>query len=247
MDFPVDFVLLRYGEGVIEYADTDIFAEDYVRKVYGHPGKYAVMQRKDLGDYRTTRRLRSFELVAYAAPKDDEGLSSTPPGSLIDDKIEEFEKKRAAGWPERKPKDPVVPMPPSPPSPSFGDGWRIVRKDGSQELKVVDSTGASVLDGFSFDDLKNAKQHFSGSPQVVKKDLNDQSFIKFVVVFLGGLLVGALGTFVVMNQKHQQELASLHGKLDAMQQQFQQRMASPKGDFNSWLLSEYNKGGEGPV
>jgi len=244
---PVDFVLIHQGEGVIERSTEDVFTEEYVHKIFHTPGKYKVMERKDHGDYKTSKKVRDIELRMYSAEDDKSS-------NVIEAKIKDFEAKRESNWAgaEAKKQEPVASAS-SAASPSSSKpiptDMRIIRKAGSDELMVVDGDDKEVYSGFTFDDLKRAKQGFTGEDKVVKKDLNNQSFIKYVLVFLAGAVMGALGTFAILNQKHQKEIAAVYSKLDAMQQQIQQQQmqaAPKKKDFHSLLLGEYNNGVGGP-
>jgi len=244
---PVDFVLIHQGEGVIERSSEDVFTEEYVRKIFHTPGKYKVMERKDHGDYKTSKKVRDFELRMYSA-EPDKG------SNVIEAKIKDFEAKRESNWAgaEEKKQQPVISASSAAPAAEkpIPTDMRIIRKAGSDELMVVDGDDKEVYSGFTFDDLKRAKQGFSGEDKIVKKDLNNQSFIKYVLVFLAGAVIGALGTFAILNQKHQKEIAAVYAKLDTLQQQIQQQQqqssAPKKKDFNSWLVGEYNGGVGGP-
>jgi hypothetical protein len=166
-----------------------------------------------------------LEFKEFRAPEPDD----TPNDKELAEKLKKFDELHNA-----PPKAPDIKK----------DEYRIVRKSGSNQLKIVDGTNQTVFDNFTLEQLKSAKEAFSATDPLKKKDLNDQRFIQFVLVFLGGLLIGAFSTYVILQQKHAKEMASVHMKLDALTAQLAERQ---KRSINDVLLEEYNKVAGGPV
>lgn len=251
-----DYLLIRQGDGVIETAEDDIFSDKYIERTCHKAGLYKVMLQKDWGDYKTTKRMRVFELREYAAESNnDENPKS------IKEKIKEFdamrkedEKKamKAPGEEVALPEEPVVPDIPVVKSGVIAtkpkDDYRIVRIPGGNSLKVIDAAGNEVLSDFTFDQLQMAKEQFSSGDgkSLTKSDLNNQQFIQFVLVFLGGIMLGAVGTFIVLKQQHAKEMNDLHKAMDAMNQKIQQMSAPKFRSVNDFMISEYNRAAGGP-
>jgi len=229
--FKTDFVLMRMGEGVVETADEDIFTDDYVIKLKS-AGTYKIMTRKDYGTYRTTNKMRSITVREYAAPKDEDDLLTEESANTIAQKLEDFENSRSEGGGEEKPTA----------------DYQILRGDGDK-LRVVDNTGNVLLEDFNLEQLRSAKEAFSGEKKLMEGDLKNQGFIKYVLVFLGGMATGAFVAYMFLKQKHAEELSQVNSQLNQLINQMQEMSAPKKKTYNSpeeYMLVEYNKNAEGP-
>jgi len=230
------FILIRQGEGVIEGAEEDIFDEKYVKTLYDTPGIYKVFERKDCGDYNTSKRLRVFEFKAYAAEDKKDKKGKKEPLDTFDASSKKAEVKITE----------VVVPPLAPKSALPPAEFSIVRKAGSPTLRIIDDKGNIVHDNFTLEQLKAAKEAYAGETGVRKKDLKDQQFIQYVVVFLGGLAIGALVTYFTMEQKHSKEISALHAQLNAIQSQVKEMNAPRRVTPQQYFVGEFNKASGGP-
>ena len=220
-----EFVLIHSMDGILEVSDEDIFDEKYVVHNHKGGGIYKVMHRRDWGDYRTSRKVRTIEIRAYAA-EDEE-----PQSEVIKEKLKEFDEKKSDSVGVEKKEE----------------GYRLVRKKDGDTLQILAADGNVVLDDFTFEQLRDAKTAYDGSEEVTRKDLHNQDFLKFVAVFLGGLVLGALGVYLFMQRKHNEELAGLNMQIQALSEQIKQ-MSAPRKSTNPdmWFVSEYNESSGGP-
>ena len=131
----------------------------------------------------------------------------------------------------------------TPPAPS-GE-FRMVQDVGNT-YKIVDSNGNELYNGFTLNDLEKTKEAMGSPGPVEDKDMTDQKFLKYLMIFGAGALVGGVAVFLIMDSRHKKEIEEITKQVSVLKDEVQMQAVQNQKKDN--FLSDFNdeRGGFDP-